>query len=340
MSNVTDYSAVLEKIILDAFLLTLLIYYIFIWRYIVSLTEIPAITVYRYLAILFPIIMYLPWLIVILYNYDTFIYGMQLFRYRIRMLSIVHKAFYAILSLFILFVIIIPLITPLIMIAIAFYLPYLIAVKLKSFVTRSFIVISIYIILFLTLLLGILLMLVPFYTIFLRDVLNHSLNVIEMYLSLIFGISICLGASAGVGSFIKLIYEGAREYDKSVNIPQKKINALEVILAMIFSATYIFRESFLAIASVLLMLSPIVTLIKRARGLGVSEKTVDFVSGLIFIVFALTSLLMSIEKYSMLINLVIESHIKLIAIIIASIMFLGIFIASVIDSSRKNYEFR
>jgi len=182
-------------------------------------------------------------------------------------------------------------------------------------------------------------MIIPFYTVFLKEVFKQSLGLIETYLSLIFGISMCIGASAGIGSVIKLIYLGAREYDRSVVIPQKEINILELFLAIAFSFMFLLKESFLIIASGFLFLSPITTMIKRVKGLSVSESNIDFISGIIFVIFALTSLFMSIEKYGIIIGLIDLSRIKLSAVLMASIMFLVILIISIIDYARKRYEF-
>lgn len=333
--NVVNESVVLEKIMLNVFLILLLVYYIVVWRFIAI--SISVNYVYGYLIVIFPAIMYLPWLLVILHNYETLVHGIKLFRHRIRILSMAHKAFYTILTLFVAFVIIIPSITPLVMIAVAFYFPYLVTMKIKLLYSKRSITLIFYMVLSAITFTTILIILIPFYTIFLREAFKRSLSLIRAYLSLIFDISMCIGASAGIGSFIKLIYQGAREYDRSVIIPQKGINALELFLAVAFTLIYILlKESFLVVTSMFLFLSPITTMIKRIKGLNVSESSIDFVSGIIFIVFALTSLFFSVERYDLVMSLTSSlPHIELIVVLIAAIMFLMILIISIIDYARK-----
>jgi len=160
---------------------------------------------------------------------------------------------------------------------------------------------------------------------------------------IVYNISICIAAAISIGSFTKLIYEGAKVIDPTVVIPVTKIYVLEIVLGICFLLLMILFPWSLGIISYFLALYLIEYLIRKMKGLElkVGKRSV-FLFSLILIFEFLRKVPMLWQHFSCIIphlvpetlveNLVIFfTKFESIFILITTISFLFTFIACLIS---------
>ena len=331
MEVLEEPDLVWERVILDLFIVSIFVYYLIVGRYISPL--LTSFISINYVGLVFPILLFSPWLIILLANYDELAYGILIFEEKMSILSVAHRIFYTLLFAIALYTLIIPLATPILVMSLAFYIPYLLATKLKKLKVPGYLVSLTYVLMVAFLAFFFIILLIPFYLIFVRESLSRSLSLLESIIPDIFSFSICIGASASVGDFILLIYQGAKEYDKSISIPYRGITCIQLILMFIFTAiVFLINHNYLTVISVSMFLSPLASLIRHYKGLikGPLAK-VDYYSGAIFLAFGLVNILNMTEFYKVFFGY----DLKLPLILIATLMYGIILALSVITALQR-----
>lgn len=203
--------------------------------------------------LLLPIFISFLWIFLISQEREHLTRALFIFDGFISRLSFFQKAFYGINILIAMLLFILPLASIGIAFVLVFYLPYLVACKVKRSKELAFFIF--FIIFFL---LGAVAFLsLPKLTILLAKGWLHKLFFIWIApssVSIIYDISLSIGAAGSIGSFIFFVYQGAHEYDQTIKIPEVKISTLEAGLGIVFSSLILYSSFFLSSVHTLLVL--------------------------------------------------------------------------------------
>ncbi|NIQ07910.1 MAG: hypothetical protein GWO20_19985 [Candidatus Korarchaeota archaeon] len=287
------------------------------------------------------------WLLVISQERERFARGLLIFKNITSRLSFFQKAFYGLNFCIALFLMLLPIVSIGLTFFLLFYLPYLVARKYHSTSKKisSFIFVAFF------LLLGIftffpLLKLTSFLT---RSWLQRlfSFWIGKETVTLVYSLSLSIGASGSVASFLLFVYEGAHEYDSEIEIPYFKINFGGFMLTLVFSSFAVYftffnpfvPESLLILLSILVLLYPVESVIRMAKGVKRKGSPLGKASLLLFFFLSIAGLGSSKLFISLLEHFHIVTYpriIKIASMLSATVIFSLTFLYS-LKKASKNY---
>jgi len=319
-----------ERWILNLFTLSLALYFFSIGWIIRSKVRIENILV----EFIEPIILLLPWVIIIFSNYMIFLRAIWFFKRKMKVLSVMYHVFYFVISAIILYTLIIPALSPLLVISLAAYIPYIVVEKMKKISRNRVIGALIFVVLMAVCIYFFIIILAPFYFIFTRHSIELTLCILSLSIEEIYGIAICIGASAGLGDFILLVYEGAAQYDPSTKIPYGKILIIQGILSGIFILLYVSNGSYMSIIGSLMTISILTWIIRKYKGLSEIDTNIDYYSALIFLVFGLVNFLTSLKRYKLVDVPFLDMYNVLVLVLVATMLYLGTLLFSFFEALK------
>ena len=279
---------------------------------------------------LLPIILVLSWVLIILANYGIIIRALSKFKKIIRVLSPMHKIFYGMLSILALYLLIIPILSPMIVFGLSVFIPYIITRRLVDKIPKSLLII-LFCAMTLSLMMGLGILIVPFYFTFVKRTVTTFFSFFVNSVPVIFKISVCIGASASLGDFILLIYEGAHEYDPKIQIPLNKIHVTQYLLLIAFLLiVFMIHLSVATYLGFLMSLSFISNLIRRRKLMNGKEADINFYTAVVFLIFGFTGIISFSGTYFP-IKTIIE-NLVLLSLIIAMAVYIGLFLWALIVS--------
>jgi len=212
-------------------------------------------------VVLAPFSLVFPLILIYMVNFQRLVNAHIDFLEKIQGLSPLHVFFYLINAIILTYLIILPLIAPALLLFLIIDLPYRISQRFKRIGMLLFVIT--------------LLILLPFaYYVFIiiyaklfSGILFSVFQTFLVLCPIVYNISICFAAAISIGSFTKLIYEGARVIDPTVVIPTMKIYVIEIVLGACFLLLMIIFPWSLSIISYLLVLYLIEFLIRKVKKL-------------------------------------------------------------------------
>ncbi|MHA1616534.1 MAG: hypothetical protein ACTSX9_04425 [Candidatus Njordarchaeales archaeon] len=216
----------LGQIVFAIITVSIVIYSIWLTRLLLSNWEIVGSPIIDgFLAIC---VIIFPWIALMLLYYDSHVKSISKLISEFEYLSISRAFFFATITIVTFFSLILPLVTPLF--AVIFFsiiIPYKIAERLKR---NPSIFIGLAVLLFLLVFKVVLYV----YIIATQWMLSFFWEFFQHAVEFSYKLALMMAAVSGLGDFLLLIYEGAKEYDPSVIVPRKQIYAIEVVLFMVF----------------------------------------------------------------------------------------------------------
>jgi len=261
------------SLLVDIFAISLLIYfYVISWFIPVELPPYFSSinpNFYWIIKFLMPLILYFPWFIIVYANKLRTTRASFIFIEATSRLSPMYRLFYILNLVFFIILIGIPVTSPILAI---FSFLYLFPNMLGDRVQKSKLVKSLLVIIELCVLPISIIIAYRFYLVILQDWIYFLPNIWFSLLPMIYNISLSIASVAALGDFLYLIYQGAHEYDPSVEIPETKILLLQSIILVFFIIGSVFwSPAFNNIMVLVLFFSLITSLIRRIKGLARSK---------------------------------------------------------------------
>ncbi|MGQ4891974.1 MAG: hypothetical protein ACP6IP_05740 [Candidatus Njordarchaeia archaeon] len=278
-----------------------------------------------------PILLSLPWLIIHFGGLSRWALTYKLLDVIMSRVGYFQKFFYLINAIILYLLIVIPVLTPFLSLISLIYLAYLIVKIPQSrklrFLLTGLVVVSygVLIFLFLDVIFSV------YFDFVLKFLLPYTVNYWFSNIFLIYIASLMFAATASIGSFIQFIYEGAQQYDRSIEIPKTKIYGIQFLVFLASIAVFLVYGSTVRIfLSAILVLSFIEGLLRKLKGLSRDrtdlEKIFGIVGWVIYILFLLIELLRNILTFNPLM--------QLLPIIVAGVVFL----IMLVYSYKKTYS--
>lgn len=245
--------------------------------------------------LLFPVFISFLWIFVISQERERLTRALFIFDGLVSRLSFFQKAFYGINIIVAMLFFILPLASIGITFFLIFYLPYLAACKVNRSKELTLLIFFV----FFFLLGAMAFFSLPRLAILLaKGWLQElfSIWIAPSSVSIIYDLSLSIGAAGSISSFILFIYQGAHEYDQSIKIPHFKINLLEAVLSVIFSFIIFYVSLFpsslysivLIVFSILLFMYSLERFLRWVKGLKSEERnTLGRASSFLFLLLSL-----------------------------------------------------
>ena len=175
-----------------------------------------------------------PWIFFLLYYYEIHIKTIDILLKELSKLPISKVTFFSILVVTVLFLFLIPVVTPLFsFVFFVIILPYLIAKKRRKGMI-------IFILLALLSFVSLAKIVILFYLTITKWSLRHFTMLFQDSIEISYIVSSLVVAAGSIGDFTLLIYEGAKQYDPTVVIPRRKIYLMEIIFFVMFALVYLY----------------------------------------------------------------------------------------------------
>ncbi len=219
-------------------------------------------------SIILPILLALPWMIIYYGGLDKWAKTYKLVNVYLTRTSYFYKVFYVVNAVFIYLILVVPLLTPVLSMLSLIYFILILTRKFEKKKIKILVLLltfSLYVLVFYYFLEQLFLI---YFEFVLKVLLPFTLSFWVGNIYTIYLISLMIASMNALGSFIRFIYEGAKQFDETVEIPVKSIYAIEglYLLAML-AVQFLVGLDLTTVYLGVLTLSVIEGILRRLKGL-------------------------------------------------------------------------
>ena len=241
-------------------------------------------------SIVLPLLLSLPWLIIYYGGLDRWAKTYKFLDLLMDKVGYFYKVFYMLNALFVYLVFAIPVLTPILSVISIIYFIYIVSKSVNRKSVKILVFSSLLVLFSAVFYLFLEEMFIIYFDFVLHRLFPATIGFWFNNIYMIYALSLMIASMSALGSFIKLVYEGAQQIDESIEVPVGRIYTLQVLYLIATAVTqFYFSIDLTFVYLAVLTLSIVEGLIRRVKGLKKRSEEDEALSGIsrwaVYIIF-------------------------------------------------------